>query len=283
MSGAKLNNVTFRAVNIGCGPRFLASPAWLNFDFHSRTSYVTRCNLLQGIPLPDNSVDLVYSSHVLEHFSRDQARWLVLDMLRLLRPGALVRIVVPDLEDICRNYLRSLADLQSARGNDQHAWAVIELIDQMVRTTPGGEMVKMHRKVLMDGDEAMREYIRMRTGFDVRTMETGGKRSIVDKLSNLSLSILGQKTVALYVALVKKLLPAGIRDLVIDEAAPGEKHKWMYDRVSLESLLVEAGFKTPVFHAAHTSDCAEFLGENLDLNEDGSPYKASSLYAEARK
>lgn len=283
MSGAKLNKATFAAVNIGCGPRFLPSGPWLNFDFHSRSSSVRSCNLLGGIPLADNSVDLVYSSHVLEHFSRNQAKFLVEDMYRLLRPGGFVRIVVPDLEDICRNYLQSLSDLQASRGRDKHAWAVVELIDQMVRTTPGGEMVKMHRKALMNGDELMREHIRMRTGFDVGTMNVGSKRSVVDKLSNISFSILGQKAMAMYVALVKKLLPAGIRDLVIDGASPGEKHKWMYDRPSLEALLIESGFNAPVFHAADTSDCSEFLVQNLDLNEDGSPYKASSLYVEARK
>ena len=273
----------FKAANVGSGGRFLTSAEWCNFDFYSRSTHVQSCNFLLGIPLTDNSCDFVYSSHVLEHFSRDEANFLVKDMHRALRPGGLVRIVVPDLEDVCRNYLQSLANIESIRGRDKHAWAVVELVDQMVRTTPGGEMVKMHRKALLDGDEFMREHILARTGFDVRTMNLGSKRSVVDKLSNLSLSILGQKSMAIYVALVKKLLPAGIRNLVIDETSPGEKHKWMYDRPSLAALLIDAGFRTPVFHAGATSDCSEFLAQNLDLKEDGSPYKASSLYIEARK
>jgi hypothetical protein len=35
-----------------------------------------RVNLLAGFPFPDNYFDVVYSSHVLEHFTRDQGLFL---------------------------------------------------------------------------------------------------------------------------------------------------------------------------------------------------------------
>lgn len=51
-----------------------------------------------GLPFADNSVDYVYSSHVLEHFFREDAERLVKEIHRVLRSGGRVRICVPDLD-----------------------------------------------------------------------------------------------------------------------------------------------------------------------------------------
>lgn len=50
-----------------------------------------------GVPFEDESVDFVFSSHMLEHLFLDDARRLVSDIFRVLKPGGLVRIGVPDL------------------------------------------------------------------------------------------------------------------------------------------------------------------------------------------
>ena len=55
-------------------------------------------NVNRGLPLADNSADYVYSSHVLEHFFQKHAEQLVGEMYRILKPGGVVRICVPDLE-----------------------------------------------------------------------------------------------------------------------------------------------------------------------------------------
>lgn len=51
-----------------------------------------------GLPFYDNVADYVYSSHVLEHFYLSEARRLLGEIWRILKPGGTVRVCVPDLE-----------------------------------------------------------------------------------------------------------------------------------------------------------------------------------------
>jgi SAM-dependent methyltransferase len=57
------------------------------------------------IPLPDRSADLVYSSHMLEHLDRREAKSFLTEARRVLVPGGIVRLVVPDLERLAREYV----------------------------------------------------------------------------------------------------------------------------------------------------------------------------------
>ena len=66
-------------------------------------------DLSRGIPFPDSSVDVIYHSHVLEHLDRDAAHGFIQECARVLRPGGLIRVVVPDFERYCRNYLDHVA------------------------------------------------------------------------------------------------------------------------------------------------------------------------------
>lgn len=54
-------------------------------------------NLAYGIPLPDASVDFIFTAHLLEHLTRADAQRLTRAMWRVLKPGGCVRITVPDL------------------------------------------------------------------------------------------------------------------------------------------------------------------------------------------
>ncbi len=57
----------------------------------------------QGIPFPDRSFDVVYHSHVLEHLSKSEASKFLKECSRVLRPQGVLRVVVPDLEEIANN------------------------------------------------------------------------------------------------------------------------------------------------------------------------------------
>lgn len=46
---------------------------------------------------PDNSIDEVYASHVLEHFGADETELILKEWVRVLKPGGLIRIAVPDM------------------------------------------------------------------------------------------------------------------------------------------------------------------------------------------
>ena len=126
--------MTTTILNLGCGTR--TSPQMVNIDFsiyqrlrkspigpaiaaaalngYRREQFdsmhddVVVHNLRKGIPAESNSVDAVYHSHVFEHIDRDAIPGFLAEVLRVLRPGGVQRIVVPDLETLVRDYLDSL-------------------------------------------------------------------------------------------------------------------------------------------------------------------------------
>jgi SAM-dependent methyltransferase len=54
-------------------------------------------NLEYGIPLPTDCADYVFSSHFLEHLSKADGAQLIRESWRILKPGGIIRIAVPDL------------------------------------------------------------------------------------------------------------------------------------------------------------------------------------------
>lgn len=134
--------MTKRYLNLGCGMRFC--PDWENVDFGSTGPSVKDHNLLQGIPFPDASFEIVYHSHVLEHFARKQGLAFLHECHRVLMPDGVIRIAVPDLGCIARLYLEALekASNEEPGWTEKHEWMVIEMYDQTVREFSGGEMMK---------------------------------------------------------------------------------------------------------------------------------------------
>ena len=73
-------------------------------------------DIRKPLPFPDCSADAVYASHVLEHLYRKQGRELIGESFRVLASGGIVRIIVPDLHAIVREYLgdRPFGELSSS-------------------------------------------------------------------------------------------------------------------------------------------------------------------------
>lgn len=116
-----------RYVHYGCGAA--APKEWDNFDV-SPTLRIQRTpvlgwlmgsrirgifpknvrygNIIDGLPVPDNSCDGIYCSHVLEHLSLDDFRKALKNTHRILKPGGLFRCVLPDLEWAGRRYVKAL-------------------------------------------------------------------------------------------------------------------------------------------------------------------------------
>jgi predicted SAM-dependent methyltransferase len=57
-----------------------------------------------GDRLPDDSVDEIYASHILEHFSHGQTLEVLKEWVRVLKPGSRIRIAVPDFDKIVSFY-----------------------------------------------------------------------------------------------------------------------------------------------------------------------------------
>lgn len=66
-------------------------------------------DIVTGLPVADETVQGVYASHVLEHLSYADF-WSALDhTFRMLRPGGIFRLIVPDLQARAERYLHDTA------------------------------------------------------------------------------------------------------------------------------------------------------------------------------
>ena len=86
---------THLKLNIGCGPNVKAD--WVNIDL-APTADLT-LDLREPIPLKDGCCSMIYSEHFFEHLyhPRDTTRFL-LEAFRLLEPGGIFSVGVPDTE-----------------------------------------------------------------------------------------------------------------------------------------------------------------------------------------
>lgn len=61
-------------------------------------------DITTGLPFKDNSIDYIYSSHSLEHLYLEQAKKLLKECYRILKPKGIIRIVIPDLKALVTEY-----------------------------------------------------------------------------------------------------------------------------------------------------------------------------------
>lgn len=104
-------------LNVGCGSKFHVD--WTNIDMKSTSPHVRAHNLLQGFPFPSDHFDVVYHSQVLEHFPKEKAPAFMAECYRVRRPSGVLRVVVPDLENIAEEYLRHLRRMYRGSGPRQ--------------------------------------------------------------------------------------------------------------------------------------------------------------------
>lgn len=65
-------------------------------------------DIISGLPIPDGVVRGLYASHILEHLSRDDFSIALHNSFRLLAPGGIFRLIVPDLEARAVTYLAAV-------------------------------------------------------------------------------------------------------------------------------------------------------------------------------
>lgn len=70
---------------------------------------IRRGDIIRGLPVADGSAAGVYASHVLEHLTRADCITAIRNTFRMLRPGGVFRLIVPDLEIRARRYVAMVA------------------------------------------------------------------------------------------------------------------------------------------------------------------------------
>lgn len=240
-----------------------------------------RVNLLAGFPFSDNSFDTVYSSHVLEHFASQRGSSLIRESYRVLKPGGILRTVVPDLEASCREYLRILAISDSDPAKTTcYDWIKIELLDQLVRTSGGGEMGPLMRSFASRSDRTMIEYVQSRIESDLVTSQP--PEGATSRLASVSSDKVMTKLTYMYLRLVRGPVPKDLRPMVWNGTSIGEKHRWMYDRYGLTLLMKDCGFAETRFVEFNDSSIPGFCEDRLDSNPDESEFCIRVLERKAK-
>ena len=118
---------------MGCGSH--PFPGWINYD-HNIFIYFSRIPLLKRllkkmnfipvgfkdfmdiavseniqyadggkkIPEINNTIDVLYSSHMLEHLDEEETHIFLTESMRILKKGGILRLVVPDFDKLIHGY-----------------------------------------------------------------------------------------------------------------------------------------------------------------------------------
>lgn len=265
-------------LNLGCGNHYSSKAEWTNLDFTSSGQGVIAHNLLRGIPFGDNSFDLVYHSHVLEHFAKDDGETLISECYRVLKPGGVLRIAVPDLEIIARNYLKfldeGLADKNNKLTRANYEWMKLEMYDQTTRNSSGGNLA---------GYLSQKEMIN--EAFVFERIGEEGKQIRNQFLNNASQASKNQS-----IGLKQKLKELILKGMGVDVNAysigrfrlGGEIHQWMYDRYSLAELMERCGGKDIIARDAFSSYVQNWRAYEID-GKNNVVRKPDSLFMESIK
>jgi predicted SAM-dependent methyltransferase len=271
-------------LNLGCGFRY--HDEWTNIDINSTGQNVIAYNLLKGIPFSDETFDLVYHSHIIEHFSKDDAPKFLLECYRVLKKNGIIRVSFPDLEQIISHYIRLLTELKN--GNLQYEkdydWIMLELYDQTVRNVSGGEMFNYFVCESIPNEK----FVLDRCGVEAKKLICAGKEQFY------RIHGVGDKTFLEIIKYFRSKISSSINNLKKNSKnylalkigkfrLGGEIHQWMYDSYSLSRLLKTIGFKQIVVRDAFTSYLDDWKKYNLDTEFDGTIYKPDSNYIEAIK
>jgi predicted SAM-dependent methyltransferase len=279
----------YNYLNLGCGYRY--SPHWTNVNFNKSGDGVIKADLTNGIPFIDKSFDMVYHSHLLEHLPKNIVPFFLKECYRVLRTNGILRIAVPDLESIVRQYLIALEHSKAGLQDwiENYDWIMLEMYDQVVRHVSGGEMTAYLSKLKLHNES----FVIDRCGYEVKNIleqfrnekaveysntTLKNKRSPFINIFRLFKDSSHRRTLILNILLSKEEIKA----LEIGRfRLSGEVHQWMYDSFSLSRLLKESGFNSIILRSAENSYLKNWSEYHLDIDVDGSIYKPDSIYIEA--
>jgi predicted SAM-dependent methyltransferase len=159
-------------LNLGCGP--VQPPGWVNVDGSNRAKLASRLNWLdrflvavriipptefnrqttifdirKPFPYQPGAVAAIYAGEMLEHFTYAQAQAFLAECLRVLAPGGVLRVRVPDNYEFWSNYVREFEEVRTrprSEWNDHHArWTSMFFRDICVRRPGLSSMGHFHK------------------------------------------------------------------------------------------------------------------------------------------
>lgn len=90
-------------LHVGCGRNRMQG--WINADIDPRADLIVF--LQKRLPFRTGILERIYSEHVLEHVPYASAVFFLREAYRTLRPGGVIRIAMPDLDDLIDGYQKN--------------------------------------------------------------------------------------------------------------------------------------------------------------------------------
>jgi hypothetical protein len=196
-----------------------------------------------------------------------------------------VRIAGPDLEQIVRQCLMKSEESMEGKTQSQHDydWIMLELFDQTVRNSSGGEMAKYLFQTHIPNEKYVIERL-LQEAQDLRDLYLKSKQN-PPTISNFKASPLRFLSINYYLNKLKQPKQAEKENNALkigNFRLGGEIHQWMYDRFSIKRLFVEQGFKKFEIKTAFESNIPNWQSYELEA-KDANVCKPDSLFLEAVK
>lgn len=109
-----LKNNEIRKLHIGCGLNLLNG--WLNTDILNKANNRNVMYMDAGspFPIPNQSFNYIFSEHLFEHLTYEQAKNMLNECYRILKPNGIVRIATPDIKFLIDLYLNPQKEINKS-------------------------------------------------------------------------------------------------------------------------------------------------------------------------
>jgi len=110
-------------LNLGCGKRNFGKD-WIHID-GSNYEHI-HSHDIENLPFEENTVDIIYASHVFEYFDREECVNVLQKWKNVLKPGGILRLAVPNFEEYTRLYSNGKITLDQCLGPLYGKWKMTE-------------------------------------------------------------------------------------------------------------------------------------------------------------
>lgn len=141
-------------VNLGCGYRPMKG--WINVDRARGPEVQVVWDLTRRLPFPDSSCSAIFSEHLIEHVSKEDAARLLSECHRVLQNGGVLRLSTPDAE----LFLRSYADDRKFLAHPEFSQPIDTPVDRV------NYMMREYGQHLWSYDEELLALMLKRAGFN---------------------------------------------------------------------------------------------------------------------
>jgi SAM-dependent methyltransferase len=90
------NTMEIRRLHWGCGD--VTPSSWINSDIEAGPGIDISGDVLEGLPLEDDSIDYISSQHTLPELNVLEQVDALSELRRVLKPGGVLRLSLPDLD-----------------------------------------------------------------------------------------------------------------------------------------------------------------------------------------